>query len=71
MLAAVRCMAILVGDTQISLRIAVMDEECARCLRVSKMFIEPARVCPVCWSILAMNSKLDGLSKKRWRFGEH
>jgi len=63
MLAAVRCMAILVGDTQTSLRIAVMDEDCATCRRAFNMFIEPAGVCPVCWSILVLNSKFDCLSK--------
>lgn len=62
-LAAVRCMANMIGDTQISLRIALSAEECARCRRVSEMFVEPAAVCTVCWSILVLNAAVGWLKE--------
>ena len=60
-LAAVRGMANLAGDSHISLRISISEEECARCGRVSEMFIEPAGVCTTCWTILVLNRALASL----------
>jgi hypothetical protein len=60
-LAAVRCMARLNGDCNISLRIALIGEECIRCRCISEMFIEPVRVCTVCWSTLVLNAAVESL----------
>jgi hypothetical protein len=60
-LAAVRCMARLSGDCHISLRIALMGEECTRCRCISEMFIEPVHVCTVCWSTLIVNAAVASL----------
>jgi hypothetical protein len=62
-LAAVRCMANMIGDTQISLRIALSAEECARCRRVSEIFVEPAGICVACWSILVLNAAVGRLKE--------
>jgi hypothetical protein len=63
MLAAVRCMATLNGDSEISLRIALSGEKCERCQRVCEMFIEPAGVCTICWSILVLYTTVRHLRK--------
>lgn len=60
-LAAVRCMARLNGDCHVSLRISLLGEECTRCKCVSEMFMEPAHVCTVCWSILVLNAAVQSL----------
>jgi hypothetical protein len=36
------------------LAIALSGEKCERCQRVCEMFIEPAGVCTICWSILVL-----------------
>jgi hypothetical protein len=63
MLAAVRCMARLSGDLEISLRIALSGEKCERCRRVCEMFVEPAGVCTICWSILILNTAVQQLKE--------
>lgn len=63
MLAAVRCMAKLSGDLEISLRIALSSETCKRCQRVCEMFVEPTGVCTICWSILILNTAVEQLKK--------
>ncbi len=56
-------MATLIGDPHISLRIALSSTECARCGYISEMFVEPAGVCTVCWSILVLNAAVASLNK--------
>jgi hypothetical protein len=60
-LAAVRSMAGLTGTTDVSLRVSLSGEECSRCRRVSETFIEPARVCTTCWTVLVLNGVVDCL----------
>jgi hypothetical protein len=60
-LTAVRCMAMLNGDCHVSLRIALLGEKCMRCECVSEMFMEPAHICTVCWSILVLNAAVESL----------
>jgi hypothetical protein len=62
-LAAVRCMATLTGDSYVSLRISLSGEECKRCRRVSELFVEPIGVCTVCWSILVLNAAVGWLKE--------
>jgi hypothetical protein len=56
-------MAGLTGDLDVSLRISLMGEECARCRSVSQTFIEPAGVCSACWSILVLNAAVGRLKE--------
>jgi hypothetical protein len=63
MLAVVRAVANITGDSEISLRIALFGEKCDRCQRVCDMFIEPAGVCTVCWSILILGNASNQLKK--------
>jgi len=63
MLAALRCMARLHGDSELSLRIALSGEKCERCQRVSEALIEPPGVCVICWSILILNKAVKQLNK--------
>jgi hypothetical protein len=62
-LVAVRCMASLTGESNISLRIARAGERFPRCRGVSDMLIEPVGVCTVCWSILALNGAIEWLKE--------
>jgi hypothetical protein len=62
-LAAVRFMATLNRDSEISLRIALSGEKCERCQRVCEMFIEPPGVCTICWSILVLDTAVRQLKK--------
>jgi hypothetical protein len=61
-LGVVRCMAMLNGDCNISLRIALLGEKCTRCECISELFMEPAHVCTVCWSILVLNAAVDSFN---------
>jgi hypothetical protein len=63
LLAAVRCLAKLTGDTEISLRIALSGEKCERCECLCETFIEPAGVCTICWSILILSNAVEQLTK--------
>jgi hypothetical protein len=59
MLAAVRAMARITGHPEISLRIALSAAQCPRCKGFSEMFIEPAEICTVCWSVLILHAICD------------
>lgn len=63
LLEAVRCMATLTGNKDVSLRISLVGEECLHCHRDSETFIEPAHVCANCWSVLVLNVVSDSLKR--------
>jgi hypothetical protein len=62
-LAAVRCLARMTENPDISLRISLFGEQCPRCRRMADTFIEPAGVCTACWTSFVINDVVDTLSK--------
>jgi hypothetical protein len=62
-IAAIRCIGFLTPNSHMTLRIAFSGEECMRCRSVSEMFLEPAHLCAVCWTVLRLNEIVMSLNK--------